>query len=223
MGNCCTAKVLSDSEPLQSPPGVKETTVCLQRKPGEPIGLDLDFMDGRSARVLEVLDGLVRESGVKVKEGDYITSVNGVRGVAGIRKCLRNDAELRIVLAHVQEFTIKVTKGSGLGIDFTYAPQGDSLLVQKVLNVGSIYKWNTDKAGLEVKSKDRIVAVNGCRGKWSKLLEEVQGAKETEELSLTISPAPPEPTNAPAEATVSKDPFEPGEDLQVDELNVKAS
>lgn len=171
--------------------------VSLERQPGQPLGLDLDFLDGKTARVVEVqAEGAVPACNVgradweSVKAGDHVISVNGVRGDhAQFRRILAKENKLHLVLQRPVEFSVSVTKGSGLGIDMMNAAQGSNLMINSVKGKGAIHDWNSlaENAAVAIKIFDRIVEVNGVRGDWETLLATM---KESEELTLVISPAP---------------------------------
>mmetsp|Transcript_40304 Transcript_40304/g.90970 ORF Transcript_40304/g.90970 Transcript_40304/m.90970 type:complete len:219 (-) Transcript_40304:75-731(-) len=184
MGALCPSPPSTEREDLST-----QWTVGLKKKPGMSLGLELDFMDGHTARVLEVLsEGAVRENGLKVKQGDHIVSANGARDSRGIMRHLQKDEELEMVMEHPRTFKIQVSKGpGGLGIDFTYAPKGDCLLIRNVLPRGAIHDWNEANQAAKVKPSDRIVEVNGVAGAWSKLVDKLKADKE---LSMVISPCP---------------------------------
>lgn len=128
-----------------------------------------------------------------MKPGDHIVAVNGERALPQMMKYLKENDNLEIELTHPVEFRVNVQKGDALGIDYTHAPSGDCLLIRKVLDSGSLGRWNESHRASSVNPLDRIIEVNCHRGSWSKILAEIQRAQD---LSLVIAPCPvppPEP------------------------------
>mmetsp|Transcript_13519 Transcript_13519/g.39471 ORF Transcript_13519/g.39471 Transcript_13519/m.39471 type:complete len:201 (-) Transcript_13519:55-657(-) len=176
--------------------------VYLQREQGKIIGLDLDVTDGRTARVLEVLpQGTAYSSGAKVQAGDHIVAVNGAKDSIGITKRLQQDDQLELLVHRPKEFRISITKAEeGLGIEFTHATNGNSLLIRGILKKGAIQEWNATHESSLVRNDDRIVEVNGVRGGWEKLLEAM---KKESHLKLVIAPAPALLPSAAADASTA--------------------
>lgn len=199
MGNsiCSDPAVQDPTSPTEIEVSDK-TEVTIERLPGQPLGLDLDFLDGKTARVVDIhAEGAVpafnaqQNDWQRVKAGDHVISVNGVRGdQPQFRRILAQENKLHLVLQRPVEFSVSVKKGGGLGIQMTNAAQDSSnLMINSVKKQGAIHDWNslTESAAMAIKIFDRIVEVNGVRGHWKELLATM---KESEELTLVISPAP---------------------------------
>lgn len=132
--------------------------------------------------VLQHAEGLVqnaeRVSGVKLKPGDFIISVNGVTG-SDMPKELQTAKRLELTVRRPTEYHITISKTSGtLGCSITYdANTGNALGIASVLE-GPIQSWNARGMGETVRVGDRIVGVNGKRGYTSQLLEAIHAANE---------------------------------------------
>mmetsp|Transcript_15181 Transcript_15181/g.47722 ORF Transcript_15181/g.47722 Transcript_15181/m.47722 type:complete len:205 (+) Transcript_15181:106-720(+) len=187
MGSMCSA---GDAVGAERDEVTNAQSLHLQRESGKPVGLDLDFMDGKTARVLEILDGAARSARVGIKPGDHIISVNGSRSVGEMMKHLKDDTSLDIEVTRPKEFRVTVQKTDALGIDYTHAPKGDCLLIRSVLSSGAMQRWNEAHPASAVKPLDRIVEANGFRGSWSKLFATIQGS---EDLALALAPCPAQP------------------------------
>eukprot|EP00747_Dinoflagellata_sp_TGD_P112190 gnl/TRDRNA2_/TRDRNA2_171405_c0_seq3.p1 gnl/TRDRNA2_/TRDRNA2_171405_c0~~gnl/TRDRNA2_/TRDRNA2_171405_c0_seq3.p1 ORF type:complete len:246 (+),score=48.50 gnl/TRDRNA2_/TRDRNA2_171405_c0_seq3:88-825(+) len=186
-----------------------EFTISFSEAP-PTLGLELDLMDGITARVTEVLvlgaipalnSNIAPEW--QVMKGDHIVKVNDTFGSADkitqdsvVRALGRNSLEgglnnkelsqgkaLKIVVQRPKEFLISIGKIGGIGIEYTHASNGTSLLISKILSQGGIADWNASNQMLAVKEKDRIVQVNGIKGRWSELVKEILSAQR---LNLCI-------------------------------------
>lgn len=168
----------------------------------EPLGLELDLLDGKHAQVRYITAGAIQvyndkaTSERQIKTGDYICQVNEltangapkeVKGDAeAICQCLENTAgTLEMLIRRSTEFSIQVKKQAGsIGMDLNYAERGTSLVVLKV-NAGPVLEYNTGKGPeQQVSSGDRITEVNGVRGVANKLVTQL---KATDDLKLTFA------------------------------------
>lgn len=159
------------------------------------LGVDLCFLDGRTARIIRVLDSgavsLWNKTCARDKQladGDHIMEANGARGdVRRLRERLLKDDSLSLMIKRPSEFTISVMKGKGLGIDVDSTPDGKSLFIRSIAS-GAIHQWNKETEDtVQVRKGDRIVAVNGFRGLHSELGEKIKIVKSDEMLSLVFS------------------------------------
>eukprot|EP00747_Dinoflagellata_sp_TGD_P112189 gnl/TRDRNA2_/TRDRNA2_171405_c0_seq2.p1 gnl/TRDRNA2_/TRDRNA2_171405_c0~~gnl/TRDRNA2_/TRDRNA2_171405_c0_seq2.p1 ORF type:complete len:227 (+),score=48.50 gnl/TRDRNA2_/TRDRNA2_171405_c0_seq2:88-768(+) len=167
-----------------------EFTISFSEAP-PTLGLELDLMDGITARVTEVLvlgaipalnSNIAPEW--QVMKGDHIVKVNDTFGSADkITQELSQGKALKIVVQRPKEFLISIGKIGGIGIEYTHASNGTSLLISKILSQGGIADWNASNQMLAVKEKDRIVQVNGIKGRWSELVKEILSAQR---LNLCI-------------------------------------
>lgn len=186
MGQCKSCGT-SSSHDLSE--GTNQFNVTVSRAADESLGIELDFMDMITGRVIELDEaGTISKAGTPLKSGDHILAVNGISTALRIMKRLKEDELLDMLVERPTEFKIDVLKGeTGVGLDLTHAPRGNTLLIRNLTNTGAIKQWNDKNSAAQVRRHDRIVEVNGRRGKAQVLLDEL---KSKDELSIIISPAP---------------------------------
>lgn len=161
----------------------------LTRSKGTKIGLLLDGVDTRGVYVEDVLAGPIyvwnqsHSPEMQVRPRDVIVSVNEICGdIVMIASELRSS--LRWVLKihrPVQLETVQTSRRTALGMDIKHSANGKSLLISTVPRDPEC-SW-VGKHSMVVKAKDRIIEINGYRGKASELLDAIVGA---ESLSLVI-------------------------------------
>eukprot|EP00405_Crypthecodinium_cohnii_P017617 CAMPEP_0206446222 /NCGR_PEP_ID=MMETSP0324_2-20121206/16002_1 /ASSEMBLY_ACC=CAM_ASM_000836 /TAXON_ID=2866 /ORGANISM="Crypthecodinium cohnii, Strain Seligo" /LENGTH=236 /DNA_ID=CAMNT_0053914641 /DNA_START=74 /DNA_END=784 /DNA_ORIENTATION=- len=149
------------------------------------LGWHLDVLDQRhlficrlittSNTPLEKYNSTV-SSNLQIREGDYVTAVDGVSGSAEkMSEAMKKSDNLSITVARPHLFTKTISKNNmALGLDLKYGPGGSSLLLEGVRE-GAI-KNSTS----EVKAGDRIVSVNGITGTPYILMQAIQDAANLE-------------------------------------------
>jgi len=186
MGQCksCTNRSMSDLVD-----GVNQFTVTVSREADQKLGVELDFMDEKTGRVIELdPDGALAKAGTNLKQGDHIIAVNGSSTATRIMTRMKEDLTIEMLVERPVEFRIEVVKGAdGVGLDLTHAPRGDTLVIRNLTSKGAIKEWNEKKSAAQVRRLDRIVEVNTIRGPAATLIEELM---KEDKLSITISPAP---------------------------------
>merc|ERR1719221_2439851 len=87
-------------------------------------------------------------------------------------------------------YTIEITKldWEHLGLKFAFEVGARSIVVAEI-TVGPVYDWNKQNPDLQVKAKDRIVAVNGEPGSANELVDRIKKTEEILQLSFWRPPA----------------------------------
>lgn len=175
-----------------------EFAVSLEKDDGEVLGLDLDTMDGYSARVTEVFNqGVVANwngwssRAKQIRAGDHIVEVNGSgagSGSGALLQQLKKSDKLELTVWRPLEFAIDVSRDGGLGIDHYQAANARSLMVRNIIGNGAIAKWNKEHPGRAVWIYDRIVQVNGQRGTWETLRDRTAQATDLRLVVAACSP-----------------------------------
>lgn len=171
-----------------------EFTVTITRSIGEAVGLDIDHIDGVSAVVVALKNGAIlnwndNNRDKEIKPGDRIIEVNGSRGdVQQLIAKLKTDLTWRLSVQRPVELNVTIHKANApsLGLDLKYAPNSKSLLITDVAN-GPMQDWNNEHPDKVVKSFDRIVEINGARGKPQDLIQASDG-KDTLEMVIAHYP-----------------------------------
>lgn len=166
-------------------------SVVITRNIGEAVGLDIDHIDGVAAVVVAVKPGGAIQSwndnnrDKEIKGGDRIVEVNGSSGdVQQIIQKLKSDLTWRMTVQRPVELLVTIHKANAptLGLDLKYAPNSKSLLITDVAN-GPMQDWNNENPGKAVRTNDRIVEINGARGKPQDLIQASDG-KDTLEMVI---------------------------------------
>jgi len=165
-------------------------SVTIVRSSSEPIGLDIDLIDGLSAVVVDVKEGAVQnwnernpESALKLN--DRIIEVNGARLESNsIVARLKSDTTWVLQVQRPSEFAVSISRADApsLGMDLRYAPNGSTLMITQVGD-GPMQDWNTAHPEKVVNKHDRIIQLNGVRGTPTSLL---QASEDAENLSMVI-------------------------------------
>lgn len=157
------------------------------------LGLSLEMADGVNLVVAALEEGAVQKynaeaaqrPGKQVVAGCAVVEVNGIRGDANelayvIQRAGQRGSCNRLVFRRPTEFCATIDKRSssrlGLVIDVPCEVGVSYLLVQAV-EEGAVMEHNAQNAAEEVKSYDRIVAVNGCHGRPTELLVRMKSAE----------------------------------------------
>jgi len=162
----------------------------MRRSREEPLGIKADFADDRMLHVCRLTtegDTPVARHNREVPPsqrlavGDYILSVNGQsRNTVGaeqkvsevLRDQLLSGQEVVLAVSRPRLFDVEVQKDDGsLGLELTYSNSGISLVVGRIALDGLVHTQCP-----EVRSGDRIVAVNGVEGGPEPLLQAVRSA-----------------------------------------------
>lgn len=172
-------------------PAKMEFGILLRRDGDAPLGLDLDVMDGRTAWVLAIKDGIAATFNAGVPDGsqlkvyDFIVEVNGARNDSkAMVASLKADRNLALQVRRPQTFDVKLCKDKRpLGFDFTVEPQGRAVVIDRI-NEGCLRDWNFENPRKQVKPKDRIFAVDGEVDSGQGLFEKIRSADADLELSV---------------------------------------
>lgn len=181
---------LEEDKPKQAAAS-KDMSVVITRNSGEAVGLDIDHIDGIAAVVVAVKPGGAIQSwndqnrDKEIRAGDRIVEVNGSSGdVQQIIQKLKTELTWRMTVQRPIELLVTIHKANAptLGLDLKYAPNSKSLLITDVAN-GPMQEWNLENPDKAVRSNDRIVEINGARGKPQDLIQASDG-KDTLQMVI---------------------------------------
>lgn len=199
MGGCCASEsgyVAAEFESGRVASPQRQFVVELEKIGSEELGLEVDIADDVTASITKVLsEGAVpawnkrNAEGLTVLAGDHIVEVNGIRGSAKeLIASIKGGAQLSLVIQRPMEFLVAVRKEKAtdfFGLDIGYTQIGTSLLVCQVVE-GCVEKWNASHPDAAVRRNDRIIEVNGTRGKCKELMAKLT-AKDTDLLRLVVT------------------------------------
>jgi len=177
-------------------PGPGSTfSATIRRNPSEPIGLDIDLIDGLSAVVVDIKEGAIkswneRNPELALRLNDRVVDVNGSRGDANnLVTRLKSDTTWVLQVQRPSEFPVSINRADApsLGMDLRYAPNGTTLMITQVGD-GPMQDWNRQHPEKVVHRHDRIIQLNGVRGSPHDLL---QASEDAETLDLVIVHYPP--------------------------------
>jgi len=186
MGNTCTY-----SDPSQRQRAVETLVATLEKQSKEDkLGADLDFSDRATARVEEITrDGLIHEwnrscpTDRRLQVGDHIVGINGKRG--DIFNRLKANMKMDLEVLRPLPFQVELESQGDLGLIFSEA--GATLLITEICSKGAVSEWNAINEDLPVKTKDRILEVNGVSGNCAAMISAARGATS---LTLKLAPNP---------------------------------
>jgi len=199
---CCAAdggetrQALAEAFDVPPPEVVRvgeQFTVTVSRRKGEPFGLDLDLLDGRTAQILEIRAGgaVGRHStrelpSRRVQPGDFIVSANGVEGDSQLLlQALKAREVATVGISRPVPFRVTVQRASsaeGFGVVLKSAARsGRFSLVVEEIRSGPVAEWNEEHPEVAVRRLDRIVEVNGVEHNTAQMLRSFE-----EELSLAL-------------------------------------
>lgn len=168
-----------------------EFSIGITRDPKAPLGVDLDTQDDNMLYVSGVKSGPFQlynstvKSTDQLKQGQFIVQVNGVAGnTALMAENLKKHWKLDLVVRRSMEMTVpidKKEKKTSLGLEFPKV-NSNNLMIVDIIH-GPVYAWNCANPDLEVRTGDRIVAVNGQGGKASDLQKKL---KALDKFQLTV-------------------------------------
>mmetsp|Transcript_75360 Transcript_75360/g.224682 ORF Transcript_75360/g.224682 Transcript_75360/m.224682 type:complete len:221 (-) Transcript_75360:36-698(-) len=118
-----------------------------------------------------------------IQPGDYITSVNGVKG--GAFKMLseaRDMDDLSVTICRTRTFRAEVNKTGALGATFGVY---NKVLVVQDIKAGPLLEWNAANIEQEIQPGDQILEVNGAKGI---SLDIADALKENGQLSILVLP-----------------------------------
>merc|ERR1719330_426032 len=170
-------------------PGTTFTTT-ISRNEEEPIGLDIDLIDGISAVVVDIKDGAVKSWNEKnpaqaIRVNDRIVQVNGAKLEANALVAnLKTETLWVLEVQRPVLFTVCISRADApsLGMDLRYAPNGTTLMITQI-GEGPMQDWNRAHPKEEVCRHDRIIQLNGVKGTPTMLL---QASADSETLHMVI-------------------------------------
>eukprot|EP00429_Kryptoperidinium_foliaceum_P005168 CAMPEP_0176023800 /NCGR_PEP_ID=MMETSP0120_2-20121206/11617_1 /TAXON_ID=160619 /ORGANISM="Kryptoperidinium foliaceum, Strain CCMP 1326" /LENGTH=206 /DNA_ID=CAMNT_0017356967 /DNA_START=92 /DNA_END=712 /DNA_ORIENTATION=- len=120
------------------------------------------------------------EPSERVRQGDYVVSIDGHTDLHSMRRCLRSNATMDLTIQRPFLFEVRVQKsGRPLGLAVKYDASGASLMVRRVEENGAVAAANGDLV-----CGDRIVGVNCASYCARAMLEEL---RNSDCIELTIS------------------------------------
>mmetsp|Transcript_14517 Transcript_14517/g.28610 ORF Transcript_14517/g.28610 Transcript_14517/m.28610 type:complete len:349 (-) Transcript_14517:81-1127(-) len=156
----------------------------INHSPKTPLGIEFDTQDKKVAWVLAVKAGsCVHSYNKDVKQafrlcpGDFVMRAHGVVAASSSKmvNSLVQDATLELMIVRPLEFSVAVdVQRQPLGLEFAKA-SGVALLIVRVTE-GAVEELNKSTHAQKIEAGDRIVAVNGYRGKAAELLKRIKGA-----------------------------------------------
>lgn len=182
-GAFLTVKIKRNGQDYPDEP-CADFVVQLQNPQFKALGVDLDTQANSLVYVNDVKDGVVQVYNRTAKPesrlgpGHFIIKVNGVEGLASDMVDEMNRlASLRLLVRKPFTMCVAIDKKShkGLlaGVDFVKRSAVGCLLINQ-LSEGPIEEWNIVNPGREVRVGDRIIAVNGQKGKAADLLKKLK-------------------------------------------------
>lgn len=172
-------------------------SVTVRRNTSEPIGLDIDLIDGFSAVVVDIKAGAIKtwndqNRAHALRLNDRIVEVNGSKGDANnLVVRLKNDTTWVLTVQRPTEIPVSINRADApsLGMDLRYAPNGTTLMITQV-GEGPMHEWNKKNPATAVRRFDRIIQLNKVRGTPTELL---QASEDVENLDLIVVHYPPLP------------------------------
>jgi hypothetical protein len=157
----------------------------------EPLGLELDLLDGRTLQVAEVrAKGSVWKHNAtapleeRVLAGDFIVSVDGLGGSATqMLQHIQNQSRVMLEVCRPAPFKVVLSRTSSLsevGMTVQCADEVGKTISLVVVDIqgGLLSDWNRSQPGASVRVLDRIVKVNGIERNTDAMLEAFQGHLE---------------------------------------------
>jgi len=162
----------------------------INRSEDQPIGLDIDLIDGVSAVVVDIKEGAIQSWNEKhpqyaLQVNDRIVEVNALRSDANAMVAnLKRETTWVLVVQRPREFMVSISRADApsLGMDLRYAPNGTTLMITQVGD-GPMQEWNKANPEKVVCKHDRIIQLNGVRGTPSNLL---QASEDSEQLNMLV-------------------------------------
>lgn len=179
------------SSPKDAASPVKSFVAKLSKQPAEMLGWRLDCVGLKYIFIFSISESgsspvSMYNSNVPdelaIKQGDYIMSVNGVSGVAGMVDIIDKSSELEVTICRPHFFKATVEKTEALGLELKYWQSATTLLIGEI-RPGAITKQNVD-----IIPEDRILGINGKTGTVEDLLQAIR-AMDTLEFEVSRCPA----------------------------------
>jgi len=189
---CCAPDIIgtvkleprNDGDPI-----ARNWQVCVNKENHSAVGLSL-MPENNVLRIDKVdCDGAAAafnatNEGKALQVGDYITSVNGVKGFAAtmLEEVYQSNELLRLALARSEEFEVTVFRDGSLGGSFGVFLK---TVVVKAISEGPLEDWNKVNKDYAIRPGDLIVEVNGQKNDGLKMLQEL---RTDGELQITVRP-----------------------------------
>lgn len=189
-----------------------EYSVSIDNSRRKAIGLTYDLEDTQTVYVTGIKQGLIAEHNEDEKParrlqlGSFIMKVNDVEGDANeLAELLKKETILDLVIRRPMEWRVAICASTekNLGMEFCKKKVGNALLITKVSEPAKhtkggprqrkrpVQEWNAANPEQKIKTGDRIVAVNGYKGKAAYLYKKIQTESKRGRFHLTlVRPAP---------------------------------
>lgn len=191
-------KVKIGLEEYPDPP-MQEFAITVKKAAKKPLGIDCDIQDGCSIYVNSVNSGPISSYNQTAKPhcrltpGHFIVQVNGQHGdPEGMLQTMKHEPDLELLVRQAVEIRATIFTGGrdNLGVEFG-KPTGKMLLITKVVNgplehARAVQSWNQINPDQQILAGDRIISVNGSRGRAKNLLTCIKAAVKQESLMLTV-------------------------------------
>jgi len=188
---CCAPSVVGGTVKLEprTEPIVLTWNVCVNKENFDAVGLSLMPQDN-VLRIDKVdPDGAAAEfnrtnEGKALQVGDFITSVNGVKGFAAtmLEEVHQSSELLRLALARSEEFDVTVFRDGSLGGTFGVFLK---TVVVKAIQAGPLEDWNKVNKDYTIQPGDLLVEINGVKNDGLKMLQEL---RTDGELQIKVRP-----------------------------------
>lgn len=197
-GAVLIVKVKAEAFEYPEDASMSDYTVTVDNpKKTKTFGLELDTTDQTCLYLSHVkAKGFIDKHNSKAEEsnklqaGAFIVAYNGESGDAPtIESSMKKAATTaEFTVRPTEKFRIAIDKSAGttLGVDIPKTPVGTSVLILNVKEDGFVSKWNLDHPEQQVKTGDRIIEVNGKKGKAKEIIDMVKKAPKSDRIVLTI-------------------------------------
>lgn len=136
----------------------------------------------------------------RIALGSFIIKVNGVEGDSNeLAEMLKKETSLDLLIRRPMEWRVAIcaTSEKDLGMEFNKKKIGNSLLITKVCETPKIagkprqrrkpvQEWNAANPDQKINAGDRVVAVNGYKGKAVYLLKRMRTEAKSGRFHLTL-------------------------------------
>lgn len=184
----------------------QELKVHIDNPQKKASGIQYDIEDGSTVFVTGLKQGLITEYNEDLKPdrrialGSFIIKVNGVEGDSNeLAEMLKKETSLDLLIRRPMEWRVAIcaTSEKDFGMEFNKKKIGNSLLITKVCETPKIagkprqrrkpvQEWNAANPDQKINAGDRVIAVNGYKGKAAYLLKRMRTEAKSGRFHLTL-------------------------------------
>jgi len=204
----CSVTLVGHSPPPGPP---QQLAICIDSFTKEHHGLQYDELDGSTIYITSIRKGPIaaynedEKWSQRVVPGLFIMSVNGVDGNSKAMVAELNGATegaLDLVLRRPRQWRVAIWASSAkeFGLEFSKKKLGNALLITKVVDASKTIsrggatklrrsvtqEWNAEQPDQKICAGDRVIAVNGYKGKAAYLYKKIQMEFKTGRFHLTL-------------------------------------